>query len=80
MEMYDARADSSQGIVHPTTVYVTKFPNETTDDELKYFFAACGDIVEARVVRDKKTGVCKVKLRRTDFLVLSNSAFLIHYK
>ena len=49
---------------HPTTVFVSKFSKDLTSDQLRAMFLECGDILEARVIVDKRTGQSKV---RTDF-------------
>jgi RNA recognition motif-containing protein len=44
---------------HPTTVFVSKFSQDVTNDILSNIFRQCGEIVEARVVIDKRTGKSK---------------------
>ena len=46
---------------HPTTVFVSKFSAEVTSEELKRMFSACGDILECRVMVDKRTNLSKVR-------------------
>ena len=45
---------------HPTTVFVSKFPNTLTNADLKELFIQCGSVLEARIMVDKRTGVSKV--------------------
>lgn len=44
---------------HPTTVFVSKFSQDVTNSILSNIFRQCGEIVEARVVIDKRTGKSK---------------------
>ena len=46
---------------HPTTVFVSKFSKDLTSDQLRELFKECGDIFEARVIVDKRTGQSKVR-------------------
>ncbi|MGD1997959.1 MAG: RNA-binding protein [Candidatus Dependentiae bacterium] len=40
-------------------VYVGNLPYNATDEELKSFFGACGEIVDAIIIKDRDTGLSK---------------------
>lgn len=46
---------------HPTTVFVSKFSKDLTCNQLREIFKECGDVFEARVIMDKRTGQSKVQ-------------------
>lgn len=40
-------------------IYVGNLPYNTTDEDLKSFFGACGEIVDAIIIKDRDTGLSK---------------------
>ena len=53
-------ADHGTGNAHPTTVFVSKLTRETTEQDLRDFFAHCGEIEAIRLLVDKFSGNSKV--------------------
>ncbi len=51
----------SDSAPHLTTVFVSRLPRSLTNNELKEHFSACGEVLCAKVARDKKTGESKVR-------------------
>ena len=40
-------------------IYVGNLPYNATDESLKSFFAACGDVTDAVIIKDRETGRSK---------------------
>ncbi len=52
----------SEAAPHLSTVFVSRLPPALTSEELQQHFSSCGEVLSARVAKDKKTGESKVRV------------------